>query len=153
MKSNQFVALTLTALFTLLSAGQAQAQGQREEGRAEDPVAIYKEAGINAEQEGRIRKLAKDFEMAQRVRFKTVTNYVKEMSALQMQPDPSEDEVLAKQQQLNEMTATMANERLKLMLKIRSILTAEQKQKLVSLIREKAEAVRGKAERGGQSSQ
>jgi len=130
-------AATLAVLVTSSAAWAQQPQGP---GEGEDPVSIYKEAGINPDQEGQIRKLARDFESAQRVRSKTVYGYLREMSEIQLEPDPAEEKVLAKQKDINDITATMANERVKLMLKIRAILTPEQKQRLVKLIKDRAEA-------------
>ncbi|MCA9806030.1 MAG: Spy/CpxP family protein refolding chaperone [Cyanobacteria bacterium HKST-UBA02] len=142
-------AATLAVLATTSAAWAQQPQGP---GEGEDPVSIYKEAGINADQEGQIRKLAREFESAQRVRSKTVYGYLREMSEIQLEPDPAEEKVLAKQKDINDITATMANERVKLMLKIRAILTPEQKQRLVKLIKEKAEAA-ARAREGARSMQ
>ncbi|MBK9142701.1 MAG: Spy/CpxP family protein refolding chaperone [Candidatus Melainabacteria bacterium] len=132
--------LAAAALAVMATTSTAWAQQPQGPGEGEDPVAIYKEAGINADQEGQIRKLAREFESAQRVRSKTVYGYLREMSEIQLEPDPAEEKVLAKQKDINDITATMANERVKLMLKIRAILTPEQKQRLVKLIKERAEA-------------
>ncbi|MGD9684243.1 MAG: Spy/CpxP family protein refolding chaperone [Candidatus Obscuribacterales bacterium] len=132
--------LAAAALAVLATTSAARAQQPQGPAEGEDPVAIYKEAGINADQEGQIRKLAREFESAQRVRSKTVYGYLREMSEIQLEPDPAEEKVLAKQKEINDITATMANERVKLMLKIRAILTPEQKQRLVKLIKERAEA-------------
>lgn len=132
--------LAAVALAVLATTSAARAQQPQGPAEGEDPVAIYKEAGINADQEGQIRKLAREFESAQRVRSKTVYGYLREMSEIQLEPDPAEEKVLAKQKEINDITATMANERVKLMLKIRAILTPEQKQRLVKLIKERAEA-------------
>lgn len=99
-----------------------------------DPLAIYREAGIDKEQERKIRKMAKDFEDLQRVRLKLVANLLKEMKTLSLAVEPDEKQVLAKQDEINKAQATMAVERVKLLLKIRAILNLEQKQRLVQLL-------------------
>lgn len=99
-----------------------------------DPVAIYREAGIDKEQERKIRKMAKDFEDLQRVRLKLVANLLREMKTLSLVVEPDEKQVMAKQDEINKAQAIMANERVKLLLKIRAILNIEQKQRLVELL-------------------
>ncbi len=96
-----------------------------------DPLAIYREAGIDKEQETKIRQLAKDFEEGQRVRLALIGNLLKDMRNLQMQPDPNEKIVLAKQDEINKVQAEMGTERTKLVLKIRNVLDFEQKQRLI----------------------
>ncbi len=100
-----------------------------------DPLAIYKEAGIDQEQERKIRILAKEFEDGQRVRLALFGNLLKEMRDLQFEPDPDERKVLAKQDEINKVQAEMGTERAKLVLKIRSILSFEEKQRLVTNLR------------------
>lgn len=96
-----------------------------------DPLAIYREAGIDREQEKKIRQLAKEFEDGQRVRLVLMANLLKDMRNLQMQPDPNEKTALAKQDEINKVQAEMGTERTKLVLKIRNVLDFEQKQRLV----------------------
>jgi len=96
-----------------------------------DPLAIYREAGIDREQEKKIRQLAKEFEDGQRVRLALMANLLKDMRNLQMQPDPNEKTALAKQDEINKVQAEMGTERTKLVLKIRNVLDFEQKQRLV----------------------
>lgn len=100
-----------------------------------DPLAIYREAGIDREQEKKIRMLAKEFEDAQKVRLELMANLLKEMRNLQMEPDPDEKKALAKQDEINKVQAEMGSERVKLVLKIRNVLTFEEKQRLVQNMR------------------
>lgn len=99
-----------------------------------DPLAIYKQAGIDGDQEKKIRQFAKDFEDSQRVRLKLMANLLREMRALQMQPDPDEKKALSKQDQINQVQDEMGTERIKLVLKIRSIMNFDQKQRLVQIM-------------------
>lgn len=138
----KFLSYLLLATVLATPAAIAQQAGPGSAGQASpqaDPIYIYKLAGIDSEQEGEIRKLVKDFESAQRVRIKVLINLVKDMRGLQLQPSPVEDEVLDKQDEINKVTSNTATERVKLMLKIRSILTPQQKQKLVGLIKKSSE--------------
>ncbi len=100
-----------------------------------DPLAIYKEAGIDKEQERKIRIMAKEFEDGQRVRLALFGNLLKEMRDLQFEPDPDERKVLAKQDEINKVQAEIGTERVKLVLKIRSILSFDEKQRLVTNLR------------------
>lgn len=104
---------------------------------SKDPVAVYIEAGINKEQEGKIRQMAKDFEDMQGVRLKLMATLLKEMRALQLEADPDEKKVLTKQDDINKVHAEMSTDRVKLMLKIRGLMTPDQKQRLVQLIQER----------------
>ncbi|MBX9667280.1 MAG: periplasmic heavy metal sensor [Candidatus Obscuribacterales bacterium] len=139
MKTNKLFALCLSTLLIVGSAGIAFAQGDAgEDPRMADPLALYRMAGINGDQEEQIRKLAKDFEDAQRVRAKTAFAKYKELSDLQLQPDPVEEDVLAKQEEINKVIAEMATERMKLLLKVRKVLTPDQRKKLVALLGDKS---------------
>jgi|AGTN01.1.fsa_nt_gi hypothetical protein len=148
MKLFKYFAASLLAVAAANSTA-ALAQGGDVGGPPQDPVAIYKQAGVNEEQEGEIRRLAKSFEDGQRVRLKTLVGLIKGMSDLQLQSTPNEDEVLAKQDEINKLSNEMATERVKLLLKVRKVLKPEQRDKLVALIKEgkqKAQAAAQQAE-------
>ncbi len=99
-----------------------------------DPIFIYRQAGINSDQEDKIRKLAQTFEGQQRVRSKKIMDLVVQMRGLQLQPDPNADEVLGVQNEINKLGGEMALDRIKLLLDIRKVLTPDQKQKLVAIL-------------------
>src|SRR5262249_55082867 len=63
-------------------------------------------------------------------------NLLKEMHDLSMQPDPDSKAVFSKQDEINKLHDEMATEKISLLLKIRAVLSADQKQKLVALIRQ-----------------
>ncbi|MBX9878807.1 MAG: Spy/CpxP family protein refolding chaperone [Candidatus Obscuribacterales bacterium] len=131
--------LILPVLLALLAApSMVSAQTTFEGGQPQrDPLAVYKEVGINAEQEAKIRQLSKEFEDASRVRDERVKNLMGEVFELSLQPAPDEATVLAKQDEMNKVQAEKATERVKLLLAIRNVLTAEQKQRLVTIIEER----------------
>ncbi len=99
-----------------------------------DPVAIYKQAGINAEQESNIRKLAQDYDQADSVRMKTLGGLLQELRNLAYQSVLDADAMLAKQDQINKLQSEMAMQRIKLVIKVRSILTPAQNDKLATIL-------------------
>lgn len=103
-------------------------------GRNTDPLKLYREAGIDKEQEYKIRKLAKTFEEQQRVRIGLLGSLLKDMRKLELQADPDEKKALAKQDEINKIQAEIGTERIKLLLAIRNVLTFEQKERLVQNI-------------------
>ena len=125
------------AAFTLCPAAFAQPGGEQAKANS-DPLALYKNAGIDSEQEGEIRKLMKEFESAHRVRLKSLFGMIKQMRNLQLQPNPNEEQVLELQEEINKASGVIATERIKLMLKIRKLLSPMQRQRLVKLVRVKA---------------
>ncbi len=122
------------ALSPALAADPVILPAGTEVARAKDPLAVYKEAGIDLEQERKIRKFAKEFEDQQRVRLKLMANLLKEMRQLELLPDPDEKKALDKQVEINKVQNDISIERIKLLLRIRNVMTFEQKERLVSLI-------------------
>ncbi|MCC7530163.1 MAG: periplasmic heavy metal sensor [Candidatus Melainabacteria bacterium] len=127
---------------SFLASHSVQAQGGQAggTGAASDPMAIYRQAGVSQEQEMRIRQLAKDFEDQARVKAKRMMGLIQEMHQLSLEVDPDEKAVLGKQDEINQVTAEMANDRIKLLLSIRKQLTEAQKQKLVGMMKEGSSA-------------
>jgi Spy/CpxP family protein refolding chaperone len=123
---------------TKSSAKAANAEAHRVPAGSEmvkrDPLKIYRESGIDSEQEQKIRRLAKEFEDQQRVRLRLLGNMLKDMRSLELEPAPDEDKVMSKQGEINKVQNEINNERIKLLLAIRNVLTVEQKQRLVSNI-------------------
>ena len=108
--------------------------GQTGGAASKDALAIYREAGINQDQENQIRDYVKGFETANSTRVEKIRSLLGEMRSLSLTPSPDEAAVMAKQAEINTAQAEIANERIKLLLKIRSALTKEQRQKLVDLM-------------------
>jgi hypothetical protein len=99
-----------------------------------DPMAIYRGSGVSPVEERKIRQLAQEFEGAQRVRAKLLSNLLEEMRELELNTDPDPKSVLAKQDEINKVSALMSNERIKLILNIREIMTFDEKQRLVETL-------------------
>jgi Spy/CpxP family protein refolding chaperone len=117
------------------SPALAQApSGSPDGSRAPDPLSIYREAGVSTEQENQIRDLVKGFEADTTSRIDSLRKLLKEMRDLSLTPSPDEAAVLAKQDEINKTQNEIASGRIKLLLKIRSMLSKEQKQKLVDLM-------------------
>lgn len=134
--------LILPILISLVApfAASAQTAGALQQGGAtqqKDPLSVYKEVGINNDQEAKIRQLSKEFEDSARVRDERVRNLMGEIFELSLQPAPDEATVLAKQDEMNKVQAEKATDRVKLLLNIRNLLTADQKQRLVTIMEER----------------
>ncbi|GEM_PF-2271665 len=147
-------ALGRLALGSLLLIPQAvHAQGDpnaapAQGGNARDPVAIYIQAGATADQVQKIRDMSRQFEDMGRVRWQTLMNLQQKMRGLSLQPDPDEKTVLSTQDEINKVMAEMSTERIKLMLQIRGILTPDQKERLVAIMKERQSRTAGP--QGGQ---
>lgn len=151
MKLFKYFAASLLAVIAASSTAALAQQGGEAGGPPQDPVAIYKEAGVNEEQEGEIRRMAKTFDEGQRVRLRTLVGLIKAMGELQLQPTPNEEEVLAKQDEINKLSNEMATERVKLLLKVRKVLKPEQRDKLVSIIKEERQKAAAAAQKTEQT--
>ncbi|MDZ4836003.1 MAG: hypothetical protein SGJ27_19675 [Candidatus Melainabacteria bacterium] len=142
MKTSKLFALVTATVMSLSGAGVALAQGEAARGgdqtdpRMQDPLALYKMAGINTDQEEQIRSLAKEFENTQRVRVKSLVALYQQLKQIQLQPDPPEDQAIAKQEEINKLTGEMSTDRIKLLLKVRKVLTPDQRKKLIAIMTE-----------------
>ena len=128
----------VAASLLLASPLVVHAQGGVAQDGPEDPMSIYKQAGVNQEQEIRIRQLAKEFEEGANVRARTRINLMRQMHELSLTAEPDEKAVLSKQDEINVVNSQMGTERVRLLLKIRALLSKEQKEKLVALMRERS---------------
>lgn len=148
MAGKQFSSTMIAALLGLASMILPAVQAEESQAQAaRDPVARYVEAGASPEQVKKIRELGKEFDEHSKVRWQLLMNLQKQMREFSLEAETDENKVLAKQEEINKVVAEMSTERIKLMLKIRSILTPEQKQKLVDLMQQpqKAQAAPGAA--------
>lgn len=101
-----------------------------------DPLLIYRNAGINAEQEAKIKQIVQEYEKAGKVRVERLRNLSRQIKDLSYDAELDENKILTIQSEINELQATVNTERTKLMVKLRSVLTPEQKEKFVDLMRE-----------------
>jgi len=128
-----FSALTYAVVLPPALA-QAPSGSPDTQSRGSDPLTIYREAGVSTEQENQIRDLVKSFETETTARIDSLRKLLKEMRDLSLTPSPDEAAVLSKQDEINKTQNEIASGRIKLLLKIRSMLSKEQKQKLVDLM-------------------
>ena len=105
-----------------------------------DPVAIYKEVGINAEQESSIRKLAQDYDQENSVRLQSLAQMLQGLKDMAYQTTLNETAMLAKQDEINKLQSEMALQRIKLVIKIRAVLTPPQNEKLVAALQSRVRA-------------
>ena len=136
------IGLAVMAPPAVQAQGQPPAQGH-------DPAAIYVEAGATPDQLTKIRELGQQFEELAKVKWQLMMNLQKQMHELALQTDPDEKAVMAKQEEINKVNGEMGTEKIKMMLKIRTLLNTEQKQKLVQLIQQRQQAHRGGGMLGG----
>lgn len=102
-----------------------------------DPVLVYRQAGASQQQESLIRQLAAEYEKAARVRVERIRNLSKQLTELSYNAELDDKQILALQEEMNELHARVNTDRVKLMLQIRALLSAEQKEKLVEILKEK----------------
>lgn len=115
--------------FMLLAPNAVHAQEQ-------DPFAIYVKAGIDPSQHAQITELATQMEQTNIGRSHEIMELIKEIRTLSLQPDLDEKKILAAQNKINDLQGAMAMERLKLNMKVRKLLTPEQRMRLVAIIKE-----------------
>jgi len=101
-----------------------------------DPLALYKRTGINQEQTDKINALTSDFQKLLGEKTQVMVSLMRDMRAISLQVTPDDKATLAKQAEINTLNNEMANQRIKLMLALRNVLTVEQRQKLVQLMTE-----------------
>lgn len=119
-----------------LNAVLAQTDEKSKEAKAADPIRIYLEAGINKVQEAQIREMARAIEETNVQRAKQVLGLLKEIRALSEQTELDDKRIISDQKEVNELQGQMALDRIKLLIRIRKLLSPEQKAKLVSLMGE-----------------
>jgi Spy/CpxP family protein refolding chaperone len=105
-----------------------------------DPLAVYQAVGASPDQMTTIKGHVDTFNNGQSQRGKALWSLMRDMHQLSLQPSPDENAVLSKQNEINQTGAAMATEKMKLMLKIRSVLTPDQRAKLVQLMQPKGQA-------------
>jgi Spy/CpxP family protein refolding chaperone len=130
LKHNLLIAAVAAAF--LVAPHLVQAQPQAENG---DPMLIYREAGANKDQQKQIESLVHEWEQGARPKSEKARALLKKMDELSLQPMPDEKQVMETQSELNSLSAEMANARIRLQLKIRSVLTGEQRKRLVDLLK------------------
>ncbi len=105
-----------------------------------DPFALYVQAGIDPSQHAQIAELGSQLEQTNIGRAHEIMGLIQNIRTLSLQVDLDEKKILSTQNRINELQAAMANDRLKLNLKVRRLLTPAQRAKLVSLIKEQRAA-------------
>ena len=144
MRIAPFLLSLISVAFAFCSAFAAD----QDSNDKKDPVLIYREAGASNEQEAKIRQYAQEYEKAARVRVERLHNLNKQMTDLSYEAELDEKKITTLQDEINELQNSINSERIKLMLRIRSLLSSEQKSKLVELMKAR-EATRNSASTAG----
>jgi Spy/CpxP family protein refolding chaperone len=140
-KHSIFLTLLILLLLVMpcsLNAVAADEQAATDDG-ASDPIAIYTEAGANQAQLENIKLLAQGLQSVNTERAKEIMALIRDIRNLSLQPDLDGKKLLADQNRVNSLQAAMASERIKVLIKIRQLLTPPQREKLVTLMRAKRE--------------
>jgi hypothetical protein len=127
--SKRILAIVLFVGMFALTPNMVQAQGA-------DPLSVYVQAGIDPTQHAQITDLASQLEQTNIARAHEIMNLIQNLRILSLQPDLDEKKILATQNKINGLQGAMAIDRLKLNIKVRKILSPEQRVRLVSAIRE-----------------
>lgn len=121
----------------LMALLPAQAQSLfREPADRNDPLSMFKMAGISRGQELKMRILLKAAREDLVRRGRVLAVLLQEMRGLSLQPDPDPKIVLARQEEINKASGDLNLERVKLTLHMRAILTPGQREKYARLLKE-----------------
>lgn len=126
------LAVAVLGLTTLGVRAQSDAGGAPSAARR-DPLASYRAVGIDKEQESKLLGIAKEFESEMMAKTNHLIALMKDMHALSLQPDPEQNTVLAKQDEINKVNGDIAIARVKLVMRMRGVLTPEQRKKFIQL--------------------
>jgi hypothetical protein len=100
----------------------------------DDPIALYRQTGIDSGQEDRIRALADAYEKSEDEKAHKLIGFLNRLKSLSMVPDLDEKDVLETQASINKLQSEMALDKMHLLINIRRVLNRNQRIKLVSLI-------------------
>lgn len=119
----------------------AAADEKASENTGKDPYRIYIDAGASTAQISKIKEMAGAVETENIRRSHEMLTLIQDIRALSLQPELDEKKLLEDQRQLNELQAQMSTERTRLLIRIRKVLSPEQRQKLVTLMDSERHAV------------
>lgn len=129
------IALTAALLYAAPSAVHAQLLPDSPD--KSDALSLYRQTGIDGTQEKEISDMARNYQSIMQMKQERAGHWLNHLKRASLQPDPDPVSVLNSQEEINKLLSEIATERVKLMLRIRSVLTPEQKQKLVDLLKER----------------
>ncbi len=129
--------LAVSFLALLLSSGQPVCSQAADDATKEDPLAIYRATGIDKSQEQKLSALLREFQSLTLAKGEVMIRLMNEMRAMSLQATSSEAQALAKQTEINQLHDEMSLERIKLVFRLRALLTSDQKGKLVELMARK----------------
>lgn len=107
-----------------------------------DPLAVYVQAGIDATQHAQITDMAAQTDESNVARSHEMIQLLNNLKMLSLQPNLDEKKILATQSKINDLQGAIALDRLKLNIKVRKLLTPEQRIKLVEVLRDQRKAAR-----------
>lgn len=133
--SQAFKQLLIWSTFlTVTAAPSAVAAKEHLLSPGSDPIAIYREAGIDEAQERKILGMANAYEKAEDAKARQLIAHIKKLKTLSLSPELDEDTIIKTQEEINKLQGEMAMEKIHLLFVIRKSLTNEQKVRLVGLM-------------------
>jgi Heavy-metal resistance len=130
------MAIPKVILAIVLSVGIFQLTPSMVQAQGADPLSVYVQAGIDPTQHAQITELASQLEQTNIARAHEIMDLIQNLRVLSIQPDLDEKKILATQNKINDLQGAMATDRLKLNIKVRKILSPEQRVRLVSAIKQ-----------------
>jgi hypothetical protein len=129
------------ALVLSLAPGAVQAQdSQTVPHPVQDPIAIYKQAGIDQEQEKKIMAIVNSYEKEEDAKAHAMIELLKRMRTMSMTADLDEKKIQETQSNINKIQSEMAMDKVHLLILIRRVLKENQRIKLVALLRQRNQA-------------
>lgn len=130
---------SLLAAITICSAiamapYAVQAQIDTGADSSKDPIAIYKQTGIDKDQEKKILALAGEYEHVANEKAQALLDSIKRMRKLSMSPTLDERAIMSTQDAINKLQNGMAMDKVRLLISIRKVLNPEQRQRLIVLL-------------------
>jgi hypothetical protein len=130
------VSFSLINLLSTAAPNMVQAEDVSSSQVPADPIALYKEAGIDEKQQEKVLALANQYEEAQDKKAHEMIAHLKNLRALSLVPDLDEKQILETQTDINKLQSEMALDRMHLLINIRKLLNHDQRVKLVQLMQQ-----------------
>ncbi len=134
--SQKLISLSLILTTSILNPALAQSPGGQAGSSGNDPLQLFIEAGINNEQESKMRQMANQFEETVKAKNAEAGQWFTQLKQYTLEPNPDEYKYLHCQEEINKIHSEVSMLHAKFILSLRSVLTQPQKEKLVALMQQ-----------------
>ncbi len=134
--SKGILSLSLLIAMSLLPTSLAQPNTQQAPGGERDPLQLFKEAGIDANQETTMRNMAKEFEDKVNAKNTEARQWFSQLKDLTLQVNPDEAKYLHCQEEINKIHSEVSMMHAKFILDLRNVLNQSQKEKLIAIMQQ-----------------